>query len=59
MDLHLFARRSAIDLLAKIVKHFHSTEQGAKAALTRKGISETKDMIHDSKKGWMEKGAAK
>jgi hypothetical protein len=54
---HLFARRNAPDLLHQIVKHFHSSEQGAKAALTRKGIAETKDMIHDSKKGWMEKEA--
>jgi hypothetical protein len=33
---------AATHTMDECVKHFHSTEQGVKSALTRKGISETK-----------------
>jgi len=44
--------------LKEIIKHFKCTEQGAKNAMSRRGISECKDWIHDKNAGWKTRDAA-
>ena len=44
--------------LKEIIRHFKCTEQGAKNAMSRRGITECKDWIHDKNAGWKTHEAA-
>lgn len=44
--------------LKEIIRHFKCTEQGAKNAMSRRGITECKDWIHDKNAGWKTREAA-